>query len=133
MVPSCTYRHAWYPAVHTDTHGTQLYIHQGKTMKNKQRKVQHWMSRLSNMNCTVSWVLESHYSSRLDEDRWLVMCRYVTSRRTAWSICYQWRCSLHIQTTDRQRTNSSCHSKLLSVDSNILKLCDTHLRQKQII
>jgi len=80
-----------------------------------------------------SVVSESYYTSCLDEDTWLVMCGYVTSIRTAWSTCYQWRCSLHVQTTDCQRTNSSCHSKLLSVDSNIPKLCDTHLRQKQII
>lgn len=44
MVPSCTYSHAWYPAAHTVTHGTQLHIHQGKTMKNKWwKEVQHWM------------------------------------------------------------------------------------------
>jgi hypothetical protein len=78
-------------------HGTQLHIHQGKTMKNKQwKEVQHWMCTLSNMNCTVSLVPESHYSSCLDVDTWLVMCRYVTSRHTVWSTCYWWRCSLHV-------------------------------------
>lgn len=107
MVPSCTYIEA-----------RQWRLNNGK-------KCSTGCCRLSNMNSTVSWVLESHYSSCLDEDTWLVMCRYVTSKRAAWSTHYWWRCSLHVQTTDCQRTNSSCHSKLLSVDSNILKLCDT--------